>query len=340
LVGCALAAVPAPGQEKVNAVKPVPPQVKCADRDSKDQDDLCIWVHPTDPSQSLIITSDKKAHKLFVYDLAGNTLQSIPAQHPGNIDVRYGFPLGGHRVDIVAFNQRQDPRVLVYKVDGKTRQLQRVDNAAIRTAENYGGTLYRSPKTGKFYFLTTSKGGDIEQYELADDGTGSVAGKKVRRWRIAKSEAAVADDEAGKVYIGEEDKGVWEVGGEPDDPTPGQLVIRLGANGLTGDVEGLALYPLPGGGGYLIVSNQGSSNFKVYQRAGAHEFVGTFAVQGATKTDGLDVCNANLGPPFAQGLFACHTEEGNCPVLLTRWDAIARAASSQLKVDTSWDRRK
>jgi 3-phytase len=340
LGGVALAAVFSLGQEKAVEVKPVLPQVKCLDQDAKDQDDMCIWVHPTDPAQSTLIASDKKANKLFDYDLAGNTLQSLPAQHPGNIDVRYGFPLGGQKVDIVALNQRDDPRILVYQVDGKSRQLQRVDNDSIRTGENYGGTLYRSPKTGRFFFLTTSETGVIEQYELADDGTGKVAGKKVRSWRIGKSEAAVADDEAGKVYIGEESKGVWEVGGEPDDPTPGKLVIKLGENGLTGDVEGLAIYPLPGGAGYLIVSNQGRNNFKVYQRAGAHEFVGTFAVQGANKTDGLDVCNASLGPHFPKGLFASHTAEGGCPVLLTPWDAIARGASSSLHVDTSWDRRK
>lgn len=264
----------------------------------------------------------------------------MPIPHPGNVDVRYGFPLGKHKVDIVAVNQREDPKIIVFTVDSQTRQLQRVDNDAIRTGANYGGTLYRSPNTGKFYFLTTSETGDIGQYDLADDGTGKVGGKQVRSWRIGKSEAAVADDEAGKLYIGEEGKGIWEVGGEPDDPAPGKLVITLGENGLTGDVEGLAIYRLPGGVGYLIVSNQGSSNFKVYQRAGAHEFLGTFAVQGAKNTDGIDLCHAHLGPHFPQGLFACHTGEGRCPVLLTPWEAIAQALTPHLKVDTSVDPRK
>ncbi|MBI4767175.1 MAG: phytase [Deltaproteobacteria bacterium] len=321
----ALSFAPSQGQEKGNEATPLAFKVKCSDRDSVDQDDMCIWVHPSDPSRSALIASDKKANRLFVYDLEGKTLQQIPARYPGNVDVRYGFPLGQEKVDIVALNQRENPRVVLYKVDRRTRRLERVDNDAILTAENYGGTLYRSPKTGKFYFLTTSKKGDIEQYELTGDEKGKVAGKKVRSWRIGKSEAVAADDEEGKIYISEEDRGVWEVGGEPEDPTPGKLVIRLGENGLTGDIEGLAIYYKPDGAGYLIVSNQGKDNFKVYQRSGTHEFVGTFAIQGARKTDGLDVVNANLGPQFPNGLFACHTGEGNCPVLLTPWEKIADA---------------
>jgi 3-phytase len=150
----------------------------------------------------------------------------------------------------------------------------------------------------------------------------------------------VADDEAGLIYISEEAKGVWQVGGEPEDRTPGQLVIKVGEHGLTGDVEGLAIYHRPERAGYLIVSNQGSNNFQVYQRSKPQEFVGTFAIEGAQQTDGIDVCNANLGPSFPKGLFACHTGEKGCPVLLVRWEAIADSVAGTLQVDTTWDRRK
>ena len=43
---------------------------------------MCIWLHPSDASLSLIIGSDKKANKLFVYDLEGKTIQTIPAEQP------------------------------------------------------------------------------------------------------------------------------------------------------------------------------------------------------------------------------------------------------------------
>lgn len=334
LAGGALAA---PARDDTRRVAP---QTQCADPECRDQDDMAIWVHPTDPARSTIIASDKKASKVFVYDLNGKTLQSLPGSKPGNIDVRYGFRLGDRSLDIVALNQRVDTKILVYRVDPNTRLLERIDNDAIRTAENYGGTLFRSPRTGKFYFLTTAKESDIEQYELTDDGAGRIAGRRVRHWRIGKAESAVADDEAGVIYIGEEEKGVWKVGGEPDDPAPGELVIRRGENGLSGDVEGLAIYHLPGGAGYLIVSNQVNSDFKVYERSDRHRFVGTFAIEGAERTDGIDVCNADLGPRFPNGVFACHTDVGHCAVLLTRWDNVAKSLTPSLRFDTTWNRRR
>jgi 3-phytase len=322
----------------VNGVAPVTPKVTCLSPDAEDQDDMCVWLHPVDRSQSTIVVSDKKAGKIFVYDLQGKTLQSVPARDPGNIDVRYNFCLGGQLVDIVALTEQADATLFVYKVNAQTRQLERVDAGDIRTATNYGGTLYHSPKTRRFYFVTTSKQGAIEQYELMDNGTGKVTGKKVRGWKLdTANEGAVGDDERGKLYIAEEQRGVWEVGGEPDDPTPGKRIINVGENGLVGDAEGIAIYYLTGDDGYLIVSNQDGSNFKVYERCAPHRFVGTFAVAGARRTDGLDICNANLGPLFPKGLFVCHSSltNGKSPVLLTPWEEVANGASAKLKVDTS-----
>ena len=331
-------------QQKAAEPSPVAiasPTIVCSAPGSRDQDDMCIWIHPTDTAKSTVITSDKYDNKLFVYDLGGHPIQAISTIKPGNIDIRYGFPLQSKKVDIVVFNQREGGyKLLVYKVNSATRRLERIDNGAIITGENYGGTLYHSPKTGKFYFLSTSETGSVEQYELADDGTGKVTGTKVRSWTIGKCEGAVADDQMGKIYIGEEAKGVWEVGGEPDDPVPGELVIQIGQHGLTGDVEGLAIYFLPDGDGYLIVSDQGQSQFKVYQRQGAHRFLGSFSIQGSHETDGIDVCNMSLGSRFPKGLFACHSARGNRPVLVTPWEAVAGAMSPKLKVDTRGDPRK
>ncbi|MDP6635766.1 MAG: phytase [Phycisphaerae bacterium] len=321
------------------------PAVVCTSRDVRDQDDMCIWIHPTDRSLSTIITADKAAHCLFVYDLKGKVLQNTPIRGAANIDLRYGFPLAGKKVDIVALNLRSGGyRIAVFKVDPKTRKLTRVDNEQIKTSDNYGGTMYRSPKTGKFYFVTTSKPGVVEQFELSDDGKGKVKGLKVRTWDSGYSEGAVGDDIAGKIYIGQENKGVWEIGGEPTDPTPGKLILKVGQHGLKADVEGLAIYRFAGGKeGYLLVSNQGAHNFKVFDLSGGHKLIGTFAVTGSQETDGIDVTNVNLGGKFAKGLFACHSNRkkgGGCPVLLTPWSDIANSFKPQLKADTAWDPRK
>ena len=71
----------------------VTPVLSLAASGIADQDDMCIWIAP-DASQSIVITSDKGANKLFVYDLAGNTLQTVNVPgKPGNIDIRYNFLL-------------------------------------------------------------------------------------------------------------------------------------------------------------------------------------------------------------------------------------------------------
>ena len=58
-------------------------------------DDMAFWVHPGDPSKSVVIGTDKEG-ALEVYDLSGQRLQAIdPTTRPGNVDLRPGFPLGG-----------------------------------------------------------------------------------------------------------------------------------------------------------------------------------------------------------------------------------------------------
>ena len=356
------------------------PTVVCRDAQAADQDErspipvhwdwslgLCIWVHPDDPGRSTVIASDKAAQRLFVYDLAGKTIQTVRAAHPGNIDLRYDVALGGGKVDVVAFNERSGaPRVRVFAVDkatGRLRGLQSrysgigasigasagpegIDNGAIRTGSNYGGTLFRSGKTGKLYFLTTSVSGRVEQYELFDDGAGKVGGRRVRTWTVGLCEGAVGCDQTGMVYVAGEGKGVWEVGGEPTDPTPGRLIARVGENGLRADVEGLTIYPAapPSGQALLLVSSQGSNNFKVYRLGGPSAargepaFLGTFAVKGAADTDGIDVTSAALGRAFPKGMFACHTDVargGGRPILLTPWERIAQSLTPPLPIDTS-----
>jgi 3-phytase len=302
------------------------PTVTLSDRAARDQDDMCVWVHPADPAKSTVIASDKHANKLFVYDLAGQTVQAVDVKYPGNVDTRRGFPLAGNTVDVVAVNLRGEKSLAVFRVDAESRTLTRVDDGTIATGDNYGCCLYRSAKSGQFYAIITSYPGTVTHLELADDGTGKVRGKKVRSWKVGGvCESAVADDATGRVFVAEESKGVWEIGGEPDDTAPAALVIKVGQNGLNGEVEGLALFPTGNDTGYLIVSDQGKNTFRVYRSEGKHEYIGAFAVKGAVDTDGIEVVAANLGPGFSDGLFACHTAaKSPCPVLLTPWGAIAK----------------
>ena len=48
--------------------------------ESLDEDDMCYWVHPTDPALSTVIVTDKFAGKIFVYDLEGTFLWKVDAE--------------------------------------------------------------------------------------------------------------------------------------------------------------------------------------------------------------------------------------------------------------------
>lgn len=317
------------GDRTVPRLEPVQ---RLLDKRARDQDDMCIWVHPTDVERSRIITSDKKAGQLFVYDLQGATVQATATPKPGNIDLRYGIRLGRQTVDLVAFNQRLGENLVrIYAVEPADGTLRRVDSGTILTEPGYGGGLYRSPKDRRLYFIKTFKDeGVVEQVELYDGGDGTVQGELVRRWKIGQCEGVAAHDASGRLFVGEEKLGIWALGGEPEDPAPGNLAARVGEHGLVDDVEGLAVLPLSASEGYLLASNQGADTFHVYRFGDGFEFVGAFAIEGAVHTDGIDVTGAALGRRFPHGLFACHAvgREGDvkrCPVLVTPWQDIAGA---------------
>lgn len=285
-----------------------------------DADDPAVWVHPDDPSLSLVIGSDKQKG-LGVYDLSGQQLQFIEAGTPNNVDLRDGFPLGGHPVSLVVAADHSDGSLQVYRVDPAARRL--VDAAARRIVtgfEAHGLCLYRSLASGNLYAFPNDEEGRVEQWELFDDGTGRVDGRPVRAWDAGDEvEGCVADDAHGALLLGEE-LGVWRYGAEPQAPTTERaLVDGTGPGGhLVADVEGVAIVDTGGGDGFLVASSQGDSSFSLYRRRPGHEFVGRFSVtagriDGCEETDGIEVVNRPLGPSFPQGLFVCHdgANDGN-----------------------------
>ena len=308
-----------------------------------DTDDMCIWIHPTDPSLSTIIAADKAADNLVVYDLSGSPIQIVPfasndagSEQPGNVDLRYGFPLGGELVDIVAVNQRapsQGKGMRIFKVDPVTRELTRVDDGLIMEHSNYGMCLYKSPVSGKLYYFATAKTQGVEQYELVDNGQGQITPIFVRRWDQKKCEGAVADDEFGLVYICEEGTGVWRYDAEPDGSTEGTLIAAVGENGFKKDAEGITIYYARDGGGYLIVSSQGNDTFMVYERQSPHAFIKAFQIEDVGETDGVDVTNVNLGPDFPYGLFSCHSDGKPAIAVVVAFEDLG------LESDTSYDPR-
>lgn len=75
-----------------------------------DGDDPAIWIHPTDKSQSRIITTIKSEEGagFAVFYLNGTTAQTISAGEPDNVDIIYGFQAGNRTVDLAYAACRDD----------------------------------------------------------------------------------------------------------------------------------------------------------------------------------------------------------------------------------------
>jgi 3-phytase len=277
-------------------------------------DDPAIWVHPEDPSESLVIGTDKQSG-LFVFDLHGRALQHLADGRMNNVDLRDGFPLGGETVTLVTASNRSDDSIAAYRVDAASRTLVAVADGVLSTGfdDPYGLCMYRSARSGEFYVFVNEGGvGTVRQWRLFDNGSGRVAAEQVREFEVgSQAEGCVADDRFGHLYVAEDDRGLWKYPAEPDGGEARTQVDGTGEDGrLTDDVEGVALWQGPEGDGYIVVSNQGADNYALSRREGDNALVGfvhvvanaAAGIDGASETDGLDVSSAPLGTAFPQGL--------------------------------------
>ncbi|MGH9040112.1 MAG: phytase [Acidimicrobiia bacterium] len=283
-----------------------------------DADDTAIWVHPTDPTLSVVIGTDKLGG-IEVYDLAGQRLQTIdPDSKPNNVDLRPGFPLGGATIDLIGaagYGMR------FYTIDPATRTLTNITAPTVKPDIPAAGIcLYQSPVSGTFYAVANTRDGRAEQWELFDEA-GKVGMRTVRGpWSVGteESEGCVFDDERQLLFHSEEHDGIFRYGAEPDASTTERFTVDAPNDRLVPDVEGLALVHTADGG-YLVGSSQGDDTFAIYRREAPHEFVTKFSVvdgtgvDGCSKTDGIAVLAANLGPAFPYGLFACHDHLNTAP---------------------------
>lgn len=277
-------------------------------------DDSAIWFDASNPANSAVVADSKAAAGgIAVYDLAGRLLTYQSIGMIGNVDLRDGFSLGGASVVLVGANNRTDNTIRFWTLDRVTRTLSPVSAPIPTLAPNYGFCLYRSPVSQKVYaFVDERSGGRLEQYELADTG-GQVTATLVRSVNIgSQTEGCVADDELGRLYVGEEDVAIWRYGAEPGDGATRVAVDTVGGGRLVADIEGLALTYGPNGSGNLIVSSQGDSTIAVYERGGANAYVrnisigGNGGVDAVTGTDGIDASAANFGGAFGGGLLVAH----------------------------------
>ena len=150
---------------------------------------------------------------------------------------------------------------------------------------------------------------------------------------VGEIEAIAVDDELGYVYYADEGTGIHKWHADPDAPAPTRELALFGTTGYQQDREGLGIYTLPGGTGYIVSVDQlpRESIFHVYKREGEpgrphdHSAVLLSFKGGADGTDGLDVTSAALGPQFPDGLLVAMNSASRNFVVY-RWRDIAEAA--------------
>lgn len=286
-----------------------------------DTDDPAIWINPDDPSQSLVLGTDKGDNTggIYVFSLDGmidSTRSVFNLKRPNNIDIEYGFDLNGVKTDIAVFTERGRNIIRVYSLP----EMKALDNGGIEVfkddplREPMGIGLYKEPQSGTIYAIVSRKSGPdgsyLWQYRLRASADGTVTAGKVREFGSFKGnkeiEAIAVDDELGYVYYSDETSGIRQYYASPDSSNVELSVF--GTTGFTEDHEGISIYPASRETGYILVSDQQSDRFQIFSREGTnenpfeHRLLKIINV-AARESDGSEVTSLSLNSTFKHGLF-------------------------------------
>jgi 3-phytase len=329
---------------------------------SNDPDDPAVWVHPTDPSGSLILGTMKvaaPAGAVVAFGMDGQIRQVISGiDRPNNIDVEYGLQLGGKRFDIAVVTERLARQLRIFRIEPTDGRL--VDIGAVPVLQGQPGeagapmgiALYRRPRDGATFAIVAPKEGPRQgylwQYRLADAGAGRVGATLVRRLGNFSAtsirdeneiEAVAVDDALGYLYYSDEADGIHKWHADPDHADAARELAHFARTGFRGDREGIAIYALPDGTGYIVVTDQidEDSEYHLYPREGAagnpHDHSREIAVLrgGADATDGIEISSRPLGPGLPSGVLVA-MNSGPRNFLVFRWQDIAAAVKPELRL--------
>ena len=288
-----------------------------------DTDDPAIWVHPKDPSKSIVFGTDKDTDgAIFAFDLNGKiiankTIENI--KYPNNIDLEYGFQLNDSTfVDVIAFTERERGQIRLFSVP----DMKPLDNGGFPVFEDeadsllrmpMGISLYKNPKTKSIQAIVSRKNGPSEgylyQYEFKADSTG-IKTNLVRKFGVFSGneeiEAIAVDDEQGYVYYS--DEGICIRKYYADSAKGNKELACFGGEYFKEDIEGIAIATKPNGEGYIIVSDQQKGQFNIFSRKD-NTFIKAINLS-TTETDGCDVVTVPLNDTFKNGLFVAMNDDG------------------------------
>jgi 3-phytase len=299
------------------------------------------------------------AGAIVAFGMDGQIRQAITGlDRPNNIDVEYGVQLGGRRLDVAVATERLARRLRIFRIDPAEGRL--VDLGGVPVLEGQDGeaaapmglALYQRARDGAVFAIVSPKEGPRQnylwQYRLVDSGGGRIGARFVRRFGNFSAatvreeneiESVAVDDALGYVYYSDEADGIHKWHADPDHPDAGRELAHFARSGFRGDREGIAIYALPDGTGYIVGTDQldEDSEYHVYPREGApgnpHDHSREIAVLrgGADATDGIEISSSPLGPGLPSGaLVAMNSATRN--FLVFRWQDIAPVVKPGLRM--------
>ncbi len=306
-----------------------------------DTDDPAIWVHPDDPSKSLIIGTDKDADgALYVFDLDGKTIDSLVVRNlrrPNNVDVAYGLSIGEQKVDFAVTGERLTSKLRFYSLP----EMKEISPGGIEIYLNEAGpefkdlmgvAVYHDKASDSHYVIAGRKNGPMDgtylrQYLIHGSETGIELElvRKFGKYSGKKEiEAIAVDHQLGYIYYSDEGVGVRKYHA---DPAKGNEELALFATeGFTQDHEGISIYQLDDKTGYILVSDQEVNQFHVFPREGEgnnphqHDLITVIKTE-ATSSDGSEVTSSPLNSTFQKGLFVAMSDDRTFHYY--RWEDIA-----------------
>lgn len=293
-----------------------------------DSDDPALWIHPTDPSRSLILGTDKGG-ALYTFDLEGKILSDrtrTGLARPNNVDIAQNVTLDGRKLDLAVVTERDGGRLRVYRLP----EVEAIDGGGIDIFAGepkerdtpMGVGLYQRPADGALFAIVSRKTGPSDrylwQYRILGDGNGGVRAEKVREFGAfsggeGEIEAVAVDDKAGYVYYSDEWKGIRKYAADPDAPDANRELALFGTTGFAEDREGISIYELDDRTGYILVSDQQGNRFRVFPREGTakgvhdHPEIAVISVS-TQESDGSEVTSLALSQKFPCGLFVAMSE--------------------------------
>lgn len=295
-------------------------------------DSVAIYV-AADPSQSLVFATDKDDNFVEVHHLATNTFVGKiggtgtgagQLQYPNGVGVAYGVPTGSGNKDLLFVVERDNHRVSIFSLPDRSFL---AHFGVGDLVEPYGVAFYWEGNELQAWITENDPTPDrVYVYRFIPEGTGI---KGVLSFSFPASgslESLVIDAVAQRALIcdeiGERDVMAFDL--------QGNLITRFGKGLFANQPEGLVIYDLGDGEGYIIVSDQNVQPYAEYEVFDRKTYRSLGHFSGETKTtDGIALTQAAL-PRLPRGSFyAMHSDD---VVHVYDWAEIAKALNLGTKI--------